>query len=342
MQHSSRRTWMPCLALASCVVFSPTGASAKVTMTQTSCLGTQRCTRLSNGTVDVLVTRDVGPRVISYGFTGEDNVFAQLPQAAGKPIDASHFSAWGGHRLWHAPEQEGRTYVPDNVAPQFVELAPGHIRLTAPAEALTNLQKEMELKIDPVGTRVTIVHRLKNVGPWAIEAAPWSISIMRGGGSAIIPNEPVQDHGPAAFLPARQMALWSYTNLADVRFRLGPTYTRVSAKGSEKSAQKVGFGNRQGWVGYLRDGGLFVKRMSFDKSAVYPDFGCNAEVYTAGDFIEVESLSPLRSIAPGQSAQHLESWYLFGGVKATNELSDPALAVVLNPLVAKTEPPQMP
>lgn len=342
MLHLTSRCWMTCLAMFVFVAFGSANAFAKLTITQTTCLGTQRCTKLSNGTVDVVVTRDVGPRVISYGFTGSSNAFAEMPQPTGTPINVDKFSIWGGHRLWHAPEQEGRTYIPDNVPPLFVELAPGHVRLTAPPEALTHLQKEIEVKLDPSGSRVTLVHRLKNVGPWAIEAAPWSISILRGGGTALIPNEPVLAHGPQAFLPARQIVLWPYTNLADKRFAFGPLFTRISTNSAEKAAQKFGVGNRQGWVGYLRDDNVFVKRMTFEPGAVYPDLGCNSEVYTSGDFIEIESVAPLRSIAPGQAAAHLEAWYLFAKVGATNEQQDPALAAVIAPLVAKTSAPKSP
>lgn len=126
-----------CLCLAAfalSVSFGAAPAFAKLTTSDAKCLGTQRCTKLSNGTVDVLVTRDVGPRVISYSFTGAGNVFAEMPAAT---IEPARFSAWGGHRLWHAPEQAGRSYVPDNTPPQMVEIAPGHVRLTAPAEAAT-------------------------------------------------------------------------------------------------------------------------------------------------------------------------------------------------------------
>ena len=34
--------------------------------------------RLSNGTVDLVVTTDVGPRVVRYGFEGKDNVLCEV------------------------------------------------------------------------------------------------------------------------------------------------------------------------------------------------------------------------------------------------------------------------
>ena len=320
------------VAVSLALVAPSAPAFAKLTTTDVKCLGTQRCTRLSNGTVDVTVTRDVGPRVIGYGFTGSANVLAEMPLPQGQAIDVNRFTGWGGHRLWHAPEQAGRTYVPDNTPPQAVQVAPGQIRLTAAVEVATNLQKEMEVKLDAAGTRVTVTHRLKNVGPWSIEAAPWAVSVMRGGGTAIVPNEPVRPH-QQALLPARPMALWAYTNLGDKRFTFGTLFMRVSSNAAEKSPLKVGVGNRQGWAAYVREDTMFLKRMPFEEGATYPDYGSNVEIYTAGDFIEVESLGPLRSIAAGQAVQHVESWQLFKGVAV--KADDVALAAALAPLVAK-------
>lgn len=40
----------------------------------------------------------------------------------------------------------------------------------------------------------------------------------------------------------------------------------------------------------------------------YPDFGCNVESYTFMDYLEFETLSPLRLVEPTQSIQHIETW----------------------------------
>lgn len=312
----------------------PSLVAAKLTITDVTCLRSQRCTKLSNGTVDVVVTRDVGPRVLGYNFTGATNVFAELAPPT-DAFDATKFMAWGGHRLWHAPEQAGRSYVPDNTPPQMTVLAAGHVRLTAPAEAPTNLQKEIEVRLDPTGTRVTVTHRLKNVGPWPIEAAPWAVSVVRAGGVALVPNEPTRPHAEA-LLPVRPLAVWAYTNMGDKRFSFGPRFTRIRNDAAAKAPQKIGFGNREGWVGYLNAGTLFVKRTPFFEGATYPDFGSSTEIYTAGDFIEVESLGPLRPIQPGASAEHVETWFLWKDVKAPED--DTALGAVLDPLFARVMP----
>jgi hypothetical protein len=97
--------------------------------------------------------------------------------------------------------------------------------------------------------------------------------------------------------------------------------------------QKIGAANKLGWVGYLRGKTLFIKRFPYVEGAHYPDFGCNFETYTAGDFMEVESLGPLAKLEPGESATHVEHWFLFKDVNAgtTEDSLDKAIA----PLVAK-------
>lgn len=77
--------------------------------------------------------------------------------------------------------------------------------------------------------------------------------------------------------------------------------------------------------------------MTFEEGATYTDFGSNTEVYAAGDFIEVESLGPLRPIPAGQTAQHVEAWYLWKGVK--QHQLDADLGAALKPLLAKTSAP---
>ena len=70
---------------------------------------------------------------------------------------------------------------------------------------------------------------------------------------------------------------------------------------------------------YSRDGRLFVKRVAPVSGAKYPDYGCNFELYTDPSFLELESLAPLKTLTPGQSAEHVEDWMLFEGVKAGSD-----------------------
>jgi hypothetical protein len=51
-------------------------------MEQVSYLGQPHCYRLSNATAEVVVTTDIGPRVVRYAFVGQDNTFGEVADAA--------------------------------------------------------------------------------------------------------------------------------------------------------------------------------------------------------------------------------------------------------------------
>lgn len=79
-------------------------------------------------------------------------------------------------------------------------------------------------------------------------------------------------------------------------------------------AVKIGFYNPHGWMGYHLDGILFVKRFDPLPGAIFPDGGCNTESYTNHQFIELETLGPLASLAPGETVIHTETWELYEGL----------------------------
>jgi len=295
--------------------------------------GQPNCYRLSNGTAEVIVTTDIGPRVIRYGFVGKPNVFAEMPDDAVQ----TEWGAWkpyGGHRFWHAPEVMPRSYSPDNEPVQFAAEGANGVRLTQLVEPKTGMQKELTVALDPTGTGVTVTHKLTNRGVWAVEAAPWALTIVAGGGTTIIPQEPYKSHDDYV-LPARPMVLWHYTDLTDTRWAIGKKYIRLRTEPTLNFAQKVGVANKQGWMAYLNAGTLFVKRFPFVEGAKYPDDGCNCETFTKGSFMEVETVGPLVLLQPGGSAVHVERWSLFGGVDAG--ATEASLDAAITPCVGKTE-----
>ena len=296
-----------------------------------SYLGLPNCYRLSNGAVEAVVTSDVGPRIVRYAFTGAENILGEVPDAT-LATELGDFKPWGGHRLWVAPEAKPRSYAPDNAPLSVACEGERAIRLTAPIEAATGIEKEIGLALDGEGSGLVVRHRITNRGLWAVEAAPWALTIMRGGGTAIFPQEPYISWDDY-LLPARPLVLWHYTDLTDARWAVGKKFIRLSSDAGLSRPQKVGMMNKQGWAAYRHGATLFVKRFAYEAGATYPDYGCNCETYTAGDFIEVESLAPLVRLEPGASAEHVERWTLFRGVEVAGAGED-ELEAAIGPLVA--------
>jgi len=296
--------------------------------------GRPNCYKLSNGIVELIVTTDIGPRIIRYGFVGKPNVFAELPDDVMK-TEWGDWKCYGGHRFWHAPEAKPRSYVPDNDPVDFKVEPDGSLHLIQHVEAQTGMQKEMLVSLDPTGSGVKVVHRLTNRGVWAVEAAPWGLTIVAGGGTTIIPQEPYISHDDY-LLPARPMVLWHYTDLTDPRWTIGKKYLRLRTEATMSAPQKVGVANKQGWMAYINGGTLFVKRFAYVQGATYADSGCNCETYTSGTFMEVETMGPMTKLEPGASAEHVERWYLFGGVDVG--ATEATLDAVVTPLIAQTTP----
>jgi len=64
-----------------------------------------------------------------------------------------------------------------------------------------------------------------------------------------------------------------------------------------------------------KNGDLFIKRFDPVPDAMYPDFGCAVELFANDLIAEVETVAPLTTLEPGESASHVERWYLFSGVQ---------------------------
>ena len=133
---------------------------------------------------------------------------------------------------------------------------------------------------------------------------------MTQNGRAIIPNEPYR--APSEYLlPARPLALWHYTDMADKRWIWGTKYIQVRQDPTASTFQKVGVFNSQGWAAYYFNKQLFLKRYS-SICQPYPDFGCNTEIFTNSDMLELETLGPLTKLdANGGKAEHIEHWFIY-------------------------------
>src|SRR5690606_13351783 len=151
------------------------------------------------------------------------------------------------------------SYAPDNSPIAHRQKDAQTVVLDRGVEKETGIAKTMEVSLSSDGSKVTITHRLTNDGTAPVDVAPWAITIVRGGGATILPNEPFVAH-EQRLQPVRPMAIWAYTNLADPRWTLGPKFIRLSTDASIEEPQKVGIGSRQGWAAYSVDGDLFIKR----------------------------------------------------------------------------------
>jgi len=277
--------------------------------------GLKNCIRLSNGIVEVVAITSIGPRIIRYGFIGGPNEFYESSEQIHHPTN-DEWQIFGGHRLWFSPEALDLLYAPDCSPVDFLLNDKGFI-LNQPTEIHNGLQKSMSVTMNDDGS-VEVVHRIKNNGLWPVEIAVWALSVMAPNGLSVIQN-PSRE---IEFLPNRTLTLWPYTKMNDPRVTWGDKYTFLRQSPEIVNRFKFGIPNEHGWASYFNHGNLFLKRHVHVQSEIYPDDNCSYETFTNADMLEIETLSPLVKLQPGEFEEHYERWELYKNISSPQNETD--------------------
>ena len=181
------------------------------------------CIFLDNGIITLGVTLEEGPRIIYFSLAGKKNVLFEdteriFTEPAGK---YGTWVAYGGHRLWCAPEVNPETYYPDN-SRVSCEITDNTLTLMPP---VTPFGKEftMIIEMNEASPVVKITHKIRNISEKKAEFAPWSVTSLTHGGVCIIPIS-TQKKG---YLPNRVISLWDYSDINDSRFRITNSEVRI-------------------------------------------------------------------------------------------------------------------
>lgn len=268
---------------------------------------------LCAGGIKISVTTDIGPRVIFYGKEGGENIlFEDINDEVNKPEELMDpvlkgkggWHIYGGHRLWKSPEYMD-TYYPDN-APVKTEILPNGAVFTAPVELTTGLEKSVKITMDEKGV-ATLEHKFVNKGEkQTTPIAMWALTVMDGGAEAHLPL----DTSDTAFLPNRNIVHWCYNKVDDRRLKISDDDIVIGFDKSVPHPLKVGTMNTLGYVFAFTKAGKFTIKLPAPDGGVYPDFSCNVESYTYNLFTEIETLSSLFTLKPGESRTHTEVWSL--------------------------------
>ncbi len=277
------------------------------------------CAVLSNPAGHTLyVTVDRGPRVIGYEVASGVNAFVAL-DGLGLDSPGGRFEFMGGHRLWLAPETPGVTHLPDEEA-CTVELSGNNLHVTAPDNGSGYTRS---IRVESFSDGFIVDHTV--TGTQATSARPvasWAITQLPLGGSAIVPFGPGPD--PGDFQASHSLVLWPYTKLDDPRISVEDGYVLIEAVAGNPC--KIGVRPDAGSMGYFRDGLLFSKRTDPAPDPI-PDLGASAQVYSGPDFVELETVSTLRELSPGQTTGHREVWRVRESITmqtAIGEVLEPA------------------
>lgn len=179
------------------------------------------CVEITDGVRSMLVTTDIGPRVIFFGMKGGANIMFEDKNddinKSGEFFDKNlpgkgGWHIYGGHRLWKSPSIW--TPIIPTTLPLRWKRSPT-ARYSRPSRSLTTkLRKSVKITMADDGT-VTLEHKITNTGKEKTgKIALWALTVMDKGAK----GEFRLSSADTGFLPNRNLVFWPYSDLTDDRF----------------------------------------------------------------------------------------------------------------------------
>lgn len=252
--------------------------------------------RCSHADLELIVGVSAGPRLLSLRRNGGRNLLY---------LDTSDFRVgewrlFGGHRFTVAPEGP-RSYLPDN-APCAVRRLEDALIVTA-ARDDSGLRRLLVITPAGDGSGFDLSHHLENqsLEPWT--GALWAITCVPGSGTMIAPRGPTD----IRFWPGTHEGHWN----------VGSASISVSTRGQRG---KAGWYSNPAWLAALQpDATLVIHAPESPERAACIDGGCNLEVFTGPDYLELETLGGQVTLPPGSSTRHLQRWRVLDPIYTGND-----------------------
>jgi hypothetical protein len=266
--------------------------------------------RLVNDSVEVIAVPAVG-RVMSFRFRDGANVFWEDAALAGQHGDATgrRWVNFGGDKTWPAPESEWKSFTKQGwMPPPAFDALPVEGRvdgetivLTSPIDPFYGIRTVRRISLAASGPVLTIATTYERVLGSPTKVSIWVITQFAEPEAVLVPVP-----APSRFPDGHYVfgdKPWPQVRREHSWLRL----TRDPAK-----AHKLGSdADRMLWVGPHV---LCLVAAPRRAGAEYPDRGASVEVYTNPNpkpYVELETLGPLRPLAPGGSIHHSNTYTLW-------------------------------
>ena len=272
--------------------------------------------KLSNGACELIVVPAIN-RVMGFALSGGANLLWVSPDANGQvvPQDDHTWHNLGGDKVWPTQQSIWERYTDRkgwppphafDCAPARAEPIPGGLRLTSVLDPDFGAISVREFVMDPTDAVVRIRQRFEKQRGDAVLMSVWSVTQVRQPDQSLLPHGSLLDGQP-------------HRKLGEVAPEcLSVHATAVALRSSETVNQKIGVTPNaaydNGWVATLRRdlGTLFVQSHMLERDTAYPDGDCHAEIFSAnrqnGCYVEMELLSPLRTLQTGEQVRHDLVW----------------------------------
>ncbi|MBD3274053.1 MAG: DUF4380 domain-containing protein [Candidatus Marinimicrobia bacterium] len=321
MNTCKRAEWMlKIIAAGLFLVLAGCGDQSPVQVESISYLEWDGGIEVSNAETRLVVVPAIG-RIMHYSKAGGENLLWTNPEHYGetKPAgdylsrgDSVIWANFGGDKVWPTPQDlfeeiNGRAWPPDpwfdGARHEFERLKNG-VRLISPVSDYCGAQVTRTIRLAESGSRVTIHQELtkrQQAQDEAVEPIPhtiWSVTQIRNPEEALFRLNPDshlgQRYAVFPFEPRAADNFYSYDNLG--------VFIPDSIH-----AQKVGADSDK-WLAAIIGHTVFGQFFDRQQNATYPEGDLGATVYTSPAYTELELLSPLQELKPGESMEYTIAW----------------------------------
>ncbi|MGQ9732226.1 MAG: DUF4380 domain-containing protein [Candidatus Zipacnadales bacterium] len=336
-------------------------ATESVEVTQVDYHGWQGL-RMSNGLIVLVAVPEIGGRIMEYKLNGHPFLWTN-PEEYGRlyePPKTETDRQWhnfGGYKLWPAPQSEWGG-PPDPIGSLLDggkwtgEIVTDHgqigeIRLISPPDpSVTGLQITRTVRLFAGSTRVEVAETLSNVSDHDIRWSAWDVTQVPGSLSS---NSKADQESriyfplnPQTKMPGGYVKLLD-DSAGDAQWEVlrESNLMRVSYRGA---LGKIGADSQGGWIAHVDEihNMAYIKRFDVAKLAEYPDRGSTVEVFTSNthSYMEVEVLSELIGLKPGESYTVTRNWYAAavpGPIISTSKVGAVNTALAIKEVEGKLE-----
>jgi len=279
--------------------------------------GWSNCYILSNGRVTATTCPEVGGRILQYQL-GDDKVLAEQRRHDGRTL-ATHGKYFhpGGYQLDVLPYLDRRTpgYDDQRAGPWGVEITGAYgMRLSSSRTNPLGFRLTKTLSMDRETGALTVAQTITNHSGKAITFGLWDRTWTSGAHYVFLPLRTGRRFKTGWGFTANSKRWRDIpTIMASGQYSLHEGLFVIDGKRALHNAQIVAE-CEAGWMAWVRDDLLYVKRFPFDAMAAYGfDGGANVSVFTGGiklPVVEIEPSGPVQTIPPGESRTFRVVWEL--------------------------------
>ena len=268
------------------------------------------CALLTYEDIEIVVTLDYGPRIVSAKRGNNHNLIYN-----GEDLQ---FQRNHGHKMRITIEKSTNAVYCDDFPVRYSPMSDG-VSFIQTLNEPVQLELSMDVVFDTDIGDFMVVHSVYNKSKEDVKLSIYTETPFCIEGFVFIPQSNIRETDR----PSRVVSLWDNCRWDDIRLFIGDQYITVHSdafgKDDEgdfrliggdfgKSRLKIGTNNTAGFCGYIENGYSLIKRYVHNRNALYPFTSCSAFATVNEDYLSIQNTSPFYMIGPGESARHIESW----------------------------------